>query len=158
MKKFFVFSMLGVLLFTGNLFADDSKSIPPAGDDLVISLKIIFHRPKLECERGFGICLLLNISWEESKVTNDQNHCLARGWINERNQLVIEVKETDLTKYEGGSTLAYFKDKTSISIIDPYPLSDETCRAFGTKPPKTIKPGNYPVSYENGVYTVIFQL
>ncbi|MEI6434109.1 MAG: hypothetical protein WCP32_04630 [Bacteroidota bacterium] len=158
MKKFFVFSMLSVLLLTGDLFATEVKPIPLAGDDLIVNIKLIFHRPKKDCKSGFGICLIFNMSWEDAQVNNDNTQCLAKGSINERNQLTIVVAESELNKYDGGSALPYFRDKTTIPILDPYPLTPELCRAFGANPPLTIKPGNYPVSFENGVYTVIFQL
>lgn len=158
MKKLLVLCMLGMMLFNGTAFAGERIVAPSPGDDLVINLKFIFHRPKFECQRGFGVCLVFSATWEETKTINREEFCLTRGYINERNQLVVSISEEDLTKYENGAALPYFKDKTSISILDPYNLPDETCKALGASPPLTIKPGNYPVSYSNGVYTVIFQL
>ena len=151
--------MLGVLFMTGNLFATELKSVlPSAGDGLVIDLKITFHRPKFDCQRGFGICLAVSATWNDSGNSGGNDFCYVKASVNERNQLIVEISEAALAKYEGGSSLPYFKDKTTIPILDPYTLPEETCRVLGVKPPQTIKPGNYPVTYQDGVYTVIFQL
>ena len=117
-----------------------------------------FHRPKTGCEGGFGICFDVTFGVEAPIGRNDQNLCPVRGKLNDRNQLIVEITEKDLAGYENGSTLTYFKDKTSISILDPYTLSPATCKALGSATPLTIKPGNYPVSFADGVYSVVFQL
>jgi hypothetical protein len=158
MKKIILLSMLGMMFFSGTSFASEMKSSVSAPTGVWIKLLINFHRPKMECQRGFGLCFVFSWGFEELDGFSEKNLCLAKGQLNDRNQFIIEVDETSLTKYEGGSTLPYFKNKASISILDPYTLTDVTCRALGSSAPKTIKPGNYPVSYENGVYTIVFQL
>jgi hypothetical protein len=158
MKKIMLLSMLGMLFFTQTSFAAEMNSCPTAPTGVWIKFLLNFHRPKMECKSGFGICLLVTAGIEDGSESAEKNLCQVRGQLNERNQLVIEVDESVLAKYEGGSALPYFKDKTSVSILDPYTLPDATCRALGSSTPLTIKPGNYPVSCENGVYRVVFQL
>jgi hypothetical protein len=158
MKKIILLSMLAMMLFSGNSFATEMNSKAVAGPGVWFKLLINFHRPKMDCERGFGICFVFSWGIEEPDGYSEKNLCLAKGQINDRNQLIIEVSEASLASYENGSTLPYFKDKASISILDPYTFTDATCKALGSFAPKTIKPGNYPVSYQNGVYTIVFQL
>lgn len=87
-----------------------------------------------------------------------ENICPVRGFINDQNQLVIEIREDDLAKYEKGSTLPYFKGRSSITLEDPYTLSKDVARQLGTSSIITIKAGTYPVTCSDKVYTVIFQL
>ncbi len=150
--------MLGVIFITDSSFATGVKSGLCAPTAVWIHLEFIFHRPKFDCERGFGICFAATAGIDRSGASSENRVCNVRGQLNERNQLLIEVDEVALTKYEGGSSIPYFKDKTSISILDPYILPEPACRALGATSALTIKPGNYPVSFQNGVYTVVFQL
>lgn len=159
MKKILLLSMLGIMFISESLFAVEMKSCPNPPTGVWIKIMVNLHRPKLDCERGFGICFAVSWGLEERPILgSEQNLCSMRGQINELNQLVLEVDETVLSKYEGGAALPYFKDKTSISILDPYTLPEATSRALGSSVPVTIKPGNYPVTFANGVYRVVFQL
>jgi hypothetical protein len=158
MKKFILLSMIGMLLAAPATFATEIKSCPSSPAGVWVKFLLNFHRPKMECKSGFGLCLIVTAGIEAPGQSAENSLCLVRGQLNERNQLIIQVEESALSKYEGGSALPYFKEKTSISIPDPYVLSDGTCRALGSSPPLMIKPGNYPVSYENGVFEVVFQL
>ncbi len=157
MKKFMLLSLLGIMLFAEMSFAGEVKSITPPQDRVWISLKFIFHRPRFDCMRGFGICLIVSGGIEDQNIFPEKPKCIARGQVNLKNQLMIEVKATDLAKYDGGSTLPFFQEKQTLSILDPYTLPDETCKVLGLAQPFTIKPGNYPVSFDNGTYTIVFQ-
>lgn len=150
--------MLGMIFLVETSMGAGVKSpiYPPTG--VWIKLNINFHRPKLNCERGFGICFLVSVGFEDMSGASERKLCPARGRINERNQLVVEIEETLLARYEGGSTLPNFKDKTTITLADPYTIPEPTCRALGSSTTLTIKPGSYPVSCNNNVYTVVFQL
>ncbi len=158
MKKMMLFVMLGLIFFSETLTANELRPCmsPPTG--VWIKLLINLHRPKLNCESGFGVCFLVTWGIENAGGTSENKLCPVKGQLNERNQLIIEIDEEAIARYEGGAALRYFKDKTSISIPDPYPIPDATCRALGANTPLTVKPGTYPVSFQNGVYTIIFQL
>ena len=156
MKKIILLSMLGMIFFTEMSFATEMKAIPNAPTGVWIKLLINLHRPKLNCERGFGICFIVSWGFENDKGSSEKNLCVVRGQLNGQSQLVIEIDEAALNKYESGIALPYFKDKTSITILDPYIIPESTCRALGSTTLLTIKPGNYPVTSRNGVYTIVF--
>lgn len=158
MKKLFCFSLILVTLLSGIVMGAEPAPKPAPTPGLNFVFKILFKRPKMNCERGFGICLITSIYWGEYSNLKEPECCLAAMSLDERNQLTVSVKEQSLMKYDGGSALPYFKDKTSVTIPDPYPLPEETCKALGAKPPLTIKPGTYPVTLADGIYTVVFQL
>ncbi len=158
MKKFMLLTVLGMLFVSQTSFATGIKSCTASPAGVWVKFLLNFHRPKMDCKSGFGLCLLVTAGIEVSGESSEQNLCVVRGQLNERNQLIIQVEEEALNKYEGGAALPFFNGKTSISILDPYTLPDASCRALGSSVPLTIKPGNYPVSYENGVYEVVFQL
>jgi hypothetical protein len=158
MKKVVIAFILTVLCVTQVSYGTELKPLSIAPTGVWIKLNINLHRPKFNCERGFGLCFLVSWGFEKPVGTAEKNLCQARGILNERNQLIIEIDEDQLSKYEGGSVLPYFKDKTYIPILDPYEIPEATCRALGSPGSLTIKPGNYPVSYQNNVYRVIFQL
>lgn len=157
MKKIFVLAMLGLLGIMDSSIAAEVKPIPTAPTAVWIKLQIIFHRPKFNCESGFGVCFLVSAGFDGSGSPGAGNSCSARGQLNEKNQLIVEVEESVLARYEGGALLRNFKDKTSVTIPDPYVLPETTCRALGSNSPLTIKAGNYPVSFQNGVYSLVFQ-
>ena len=158
MKKIILITMLGTIFLSGSSYATENKSSATAPTAVWIKLLITFHRPKFNCESGFSICLLVTWGLEAPVGSSEKGMCAARGKLNERNQLIVEVNEDELTRYEGGAALRYFKDKTSIPIPDPYALPEATCRALGSAAPLVIRQGNYPVTFQNGTYTVVFQL
>ena len=158
MKKIMLLSMLSVFLFTETTNATELKSVTPPPTAVWVKLIINFHRPKMNCESGFGLCFDITMGVDDAMIRNGQNLCQVKAALNERNEFIVEVTSDVLNNYENGSTMPYFKDKRSITILDPYTLSATTCKALGSTTPLTIKPGNYPVSFANGVYTVAFQL
>jgi hypothetical protein len=158
MKKYMLLTMMSVFLLAGSSEAADVCASPLRLPEVWIKLTIKFHRPKTDCQTGFGICFDLSAGIENPVGSNGRDVCPVRARLNDKNQLVLEVAETALTAYENGGSLPYFQGKTSVTIIDPYSLSAGTCKALGSSPPLTIKPGNYPVSFANGIYTVVFQL
>lgn len=151
-------SLLGLIICAEISFASAVKPSvnPPTG--VWIKLLINLHRPKFNCERGFGICFLVSCGFEPDGMVNEKNLCPVSGMVNERNQLVLEITENALAKYAGGAMMQNFKDKNAITIQDPYPLPEQTCRSLGISPGLTIKPGTYPILYKDQTYTVIFQL
>ncbi|MCK9422395.1 MAG: hypothetical protein M0Q38_07340 [Bacteroidales bacterium] len=157
MKKFIILSMLGIMLFSDAIFSTGTFASNPSPEGVWIKFSLIFHRPKFNCERGFGICFDIDYGFTGSDGTAEPKGCAVRGQINNLNQLVVEIKESALMGYEGGSTLSYFKDKKTITIADPYTFSETTCKSLGLKSQFTIKPGEYPVIFKDGLYIVVFQ-
>ena len=159
MKKFILFGMLVMILFSGIADATELKPITSSPEGVWVKISLCFHRPKLQCKSGFGVCLDITFGYDpDAIIKNNQNLCPVKAQLNERNQLIVEVTSEALAGYENASILPYFKDKSSITILDPYTLSAPTCKALGSTTPLTINPGNYRVSFSNGVYTVTFQL
>ncbi|MCK9218925.1 MAG: hypothetical protein M0P47_02610 [Bacteroidales bacterium] len=158
MKKIILFSLLGMLLYTRGVSGAELAPVCTTPAGLWVKFEITFHRPKMDCLRGFGICFDVTAGLEESMGSSNTAKCPVRGYLNGKNQLVIEVTEGALNKYEGGSTLPYLKNKNSITLSDPYTFSAGTSKALGSATPITIKEGDYPVTYSNGTYTIVFQL
>ena len=149
-------SILCMMLASHLSFASEMKPVTCAPTGIWIKLLINFHRPRTNCESGFGLCFIVTWGVEEPAGFPVKNLCPVRGQLKDKN-LCIEVNEADLATYESGSTLSYFRDKSSVTILDSYTLPDATSRALGSNTPITIKPGTYPVSYQNGTYTIVFQ-
>lgn len=163
MKKIYLLGLIGMLMLISDaLMAADRIAMPSTASYLPVwvNIRIVFKRPKFNCERGFGLCITFSAGIENqlAQTSSEEPGCPVKIQLNERNQLMIQVAESELTKYEGGASLIHFKGKSSITIEDPTPLPDGLCKALGTSPPLTIKPGDYPVSYNNGTYLVTFQL
>jgi hypothetical protein len=157
MKKIILFLMPGLIFLTGTVSGTEMRSSasPPTG--VWIKLNINLHRQKMNCERGFGLCFIFTWGFEDESASSEKNACPARGMLNERNQLVIELDEAALARYEGGASLPYFRGKSSVTIPETYDLPESTCSALGSKKPLTVKPGNYPVSCKGSTYTITFQ-
>ena len=158
MKKIMLIALMGMIFLTETSVANEMKPCMSAPTGVWIKLLVNLHRPKLNCESGFGLCFLLSWGFEENSAASESKLCPVRGQLNDRNQLLLEIEETALSRYEGGASLQYIRDKTSVTISDPYPIPEATCRALGANTALTVKPGNYPVSFQNGVYTIVFQL
>jgi len=150
MKKFII-CILSILMLNGAVMAVthtavNLKSNPPASYSVWIKIIINFHRPKLDCQRGFGICLDFEVG--TSKATGmGSDLCPAMARINASGQLELKVAETDLLKYENGSSLQYFKSG-SITIQDGYTFSDPVTKLLVPGGQITIRPGSYPVAYD----------
>ena len=154
MRKLALCIVGGLLLISVNSGANCPTS---AGMEFWIKFGFTFHRPKLDCKQGFGLCMDVSWGWDGMR-TASEIICPVRGRINDQNQLVVEIGEDDLAKYENGSTLPFFSGHESITLEDPFTFSKEVSRQLGLSAPLTIKTGTYPVSYADGKYTVIFQL
>jgi len=146
-----------MMLFSDSIFANIPlvSNTSPAG----VWIKFIFnfHRPKLDCERGFGICFDIEWGFVDFSAPTAPKGCVVKGRVNELGQLVMEVSESDLMNYENGSTLPYFKNKNIITIVDAYTLSVASCKSLGMSSQFTIRPGDYPVTCKEGIYTVVFR-
>lgn len=156
MKKFIklIVMSFGIILFAGSASATIVNS--PL-TEIWVKFGLTFHRPKLDCKEGFGFCLDVTWGIDGGGYSGDRV-CPVKGHISDKNQLIIQVNESDLAAYEGGSTLPQFKGKDNITLLDPYTLSKELAQKLGVQSPVIIKPGVYPVTYSDKVYTVTIQL
>jgi hypothetical protein len=156
MKKIAIIMIISLLGIQGLSIAGElSMKSPELGVWIKIHLK--FHKPKLDCEKGFGFCFVFS-GGIDGPMKLDEKVCQIKAKLDELNQLVFEISEDDLINYDNGSTLPYFKDQKSITLDESYTLSPETCRHLGTSNPITIKAGTYLLRYSNKTYTVIFKV
>jgi len=164
MKKIASFTIAFLLMMTSISFAtgitpsshkDALSFCSPVG--IWVRLTITFHRPKYDCLRGFGLCFELDGGLNDGAGASSETGCPIKMKI-ENNQLILSVLESSLKVYENGSTLPYFKDKTFITIEDYTELPPGLTRNLGSSTPIIIKPGKYPVTFKDGIYTVVFQL
>ena len=156
MKKVVLLFLLSLGIFNGIGYASTVLANCP---DITpwIKFGVTFHRPKLDCKEGFGFCL--DVTWGiDGGGYSAEKICPVQGYINEKNQLIIRVTETDLARYENGSTLPHFKGKASVTIEDPYTLSKDLSYKLGSQVPITIKPGTYPITYAEKAYVITIQL
>ncbi|MBN1198955.1 MAG: hypothetical protein JXA23_06365 [Bacteroidales bacterium] len=164
MKKHTLLILTNLLLITGVSFATESQSFngpsntaftAPAG--VWVKLTVTFHRPKLDCLKGFGLCFDLNWGIEKGGSQNDTEVCPVSMQL-EKNQLQMQVAEADLKNYENGSSLQYFQGKPTITLEDDTEIPLRISRELGSTSPIVIKAGVYPVSFQNGTYLVTIQL
>jgi len=127
---------------------------PSASLSVWVKIIINFHRPKLQCQSGFGICIEFQVGTD--KATGSTGYaaalCPAQARISAGGQIELKVTEEDLLNYENGFALPYFK-KGSITLEDPYTFSDAVTRQLGATRQLTIKPGSYPVVYDASALT-----
>jgi hypothetical protein len=124
--------------------------------DLVIIIRINLHTKSSGCETGFGFCRLhigTGISGQNPQFSNDLS---AQAYLNGSNQLVLKISDSDLQRYEDGKSLPYFQGKKSITVSENYPLGSDLDKALGAASPLVIRAGIYNVTYEGGIYTMIF--
>ena len=143
-----------MVAFSGSVFAE---SVPSTSPDVTFWIKfsVTFHRPKLDCKQGFGLCF--DVEWGlDGSAGTPLKACPVKGCLTDNNKFLVQVNEEDLARYENGSTLSYFKGKNTITLEDPYTFSPEVSKKLGSPMPITIKPGVYPVSYSNRAYTITF--
>lgn len=153
MKKIMLLSLIGMILFSETTVAAVTGAFAnPGPGGFWIKITLNFHRPKTDCLTGFGICL--DISAGVDLVMPSKGTCPVQMRINDQNQIQIQVTEDNLRLYDNGSALPYFKDKAGLLFEDPYTFSQGTCKELGSTTPVVIRPGRYPVTFANGIYTV----
>jgi len=157
MKKITLLSLIGMILFSEAIFASVTEINTSPGPIFWIKISLNFHRPKYNCLSGFGICLSVSAGVDKMGMPASGS-CPGLMAINDQNQLLILVTEENLRNYENGSTLPYFKDKTTITLEDSYTLPPATCKELGANDPVIIRPGRYTVSFANNTYTVTIPL
>ena len=156
MKKVILTLLLGSLILGNSLSAAETAPTPSSPAGVWIKLIINFHKPKFDCERGFGFCFDIEWGLQEGAPSAPAG-CLVRAKIDERKIMVMEIAEADLLAYENGTTLPYFKNQKAIMLDESFTFSEKSSKALGESNRFTIKPGTYPVTYKNGIYTVVFK-
>jgi|GEM_PF-363677 len=163
MKKHVLLILTNLLLFTGVSFATDFHSLPgssamaftsPVG--VWVKLTIIFHRPKLQCLREFGLCFNINFGTEKEDPVIGEGGCPISMQL-DKGQLQLRVTHSALKNYESGNTLQYFQEKSSITLEDDTELPESLSRELGASIPIVIKAGNYPVQFQDDAYIITFQ-
>ncbi len=163
MKKIISLCLLSILMTAGAVHAGKLNTInvnpgPLPSYSVWIKLILTFHRPKMDCKSGFGICFDIQFGSDKA-IGGGQNYCQAQARINAAGQLELMVTEEELLRYENGFALSYFK-KGSLTFEDPYTFSDAVTKLLGSMRPVTINPGTFHVSYDASAqtYTVAFPL
>jgi len=163
MKKIITICLLSILMLSGNVQAGNYNKVnvnPGFAASTSVWIKIIlnFHRPKLDCLRGFGICLDFEVGYDKPAGLGSEG-CPVLARINPEGKLELKISGSDLLKYEKGSSLPYFKQE-SITIEDAYTFSQPVARQLVTDRQLTVKPGTYPVTFDpsSQTYTVTFSL
>ena len=158
MKKITVLIVVGLLLFSGASFATEMKSISPnAPIGIWVTFHIKFHKPKWDCERGFGLCFHVNWGIEKGEKPIGETLCPVKMKL-DNNQLIMEVRESSLKIYENGTTLPYLNGKSSITLDEKTELPPSYLQQLGSPRPIVIKAGTYPVTYKDNIYTIVFPL
>jgi len=139
MKKIMLVTLMGMFLLVETLYATEMRPVASSPTTVWIKLSLIFHRPKLQCQEGFGVCAALTWGIDAPTGTTTRETCTVRAQLNSKNQLIIEITEADITSYNNGATLPYFRNKSSISIPDPYTLPR---RHAGRWEPRRSSPSN----------------
>ncbi len=156
MKKIITICVVSILMLTGAAKATQLNPInlnPSPSASLSVWVKIIltFHRPKLDCKSGFGICVDIEVGMDKA-TGSGANLCPAQARLNAAGQFELRVTEEDLQKYENGFALPYFS-RGSITLEDSYTFSDPVTRQLGTDREITVKPGSYKVVYDALTHT-----
>ena len=96
MKKVVLFSILGIILFGEVTFAAVTLARNPSPTDVWIKFVLIFHKPRTQCTSGFGICFDVLFGGDLIDAPMGAKGCPVRGQINNLNELVVEIAESDL--------------------------------------------------------------
>jgi hypothetical protein len=161
MKKIIAVFLVSMLTLAGAVHAGKITSFnvnpgPAPCYSVWIKLIITFHRPKTQCQTGFGICFDIELGTDKAAGAGT-GQCPAQARINTAGQLELMVSEGDLLKYENGFALPYFKSGT-LTFEDPYTFSESVAKKLGSISQVSIKPGTYPVVFDAStrMYSVAF--
>jgi hypothetical protein len=92
-----------------------ASEVTSKSTDVGIWIKIYlkFHRPKYECERGFGFCFDVTAGIEKG-INPDEKVCPVKAKLDQMNQLVFEISEYELIKYEKQRPYLTLKKKVQL--------------------------------------------
>ncbi|MCX6280496.1 MAG: hypothetical protein NTU51_00860 [Bacteroidetes bacterium] len=161
MKKIITLCILSMLMSAASIQAGKYNTVnmntsPSASYSVWVKIILNFHRPKMQCKSGFGICI--DFEFGTDKATGyGAALCPAQARINSAGQLELKVAESDLQKYENGFALPYFQ-KGSLFFEEPYTFSDPVTKLLGASHQLTIGAGSYAVVFDAATrtYTVTF--
>jgi hypothetical protein len=156
MKKLILLFIIG--LFSDQVLLANFTTSALTKPDVVITIKLNLHSKKLECLTGFGFCKIsINITIEDKMPANEET-VTGKAFVNSRNQLIIKIDESNLRNYDNGAALKYFAGKKFVNVDASYELTNDLCKALGYPSSIVIKEGNYPVDFDQGVYTITINL
>jgi len=150
MKKLFLI----VLLFQG--FAGNSQvgNICPCGANIFFTVeKINFHRPRTDCQSGFGICLKISpiyFSCMPCGQNTEFTPAEQKGMVNFSVSVECGKAEIHLPLTLGADE--EFKEEK----MDVFEIEDETLQLSSEKNEQVfwVKGGTYPVYVKNGEYVI----
>lgn len=156
MKKIMVLFFTGMVVCQGLMATEPvSTSTPPT---MGFEFKIDLHTPKSECTRYLGICklsLCITVNFDEGSLGSGEVPCLIS--INHSNELVIQLSETNITRYDP-ALLKFFAGKTTVTFDDTYDITDEVSKGMQPQGRVVIRPGTYKLVHQDGSYSLIIPL
>ncbi|MDP4282203.1 MAG: hypothetical protein Q8867_08655 [Bacteroidota bacterium] len=155
MKKVFILIII-LGCFSGWLKAAPAN-LPSPNPAFNVQLTINLHSKKSECQTGFGFCnISIVITYELDKsVSGNPPEVKAEAMLGKGGELILKFKETDLMKYDHGTSMTYFKGKKSVPVDASYTVSEEVKKALGSPQPLVIRPGEYKVEFDGSSYSII---
>lgn len=149
--------MLPALFIVQGLFATEPVTTP-GPSSMAWEFKINWHTPRSNCTRLLGICSIsfcVTINFAEDSPGSEEVPCTIM--LNRDNEMVIRLSESNLSKYDP-ELLKYFTGKSTVTFDDTYDITEEISKATQPQGRVIIRPGTYPLLYQNGVYTITFPL
>lgn len=163
MKKLIFACLMGILMMAGTVKAGSiipakMNSSPVPVYSVWVKFIITFHRPKLDCQHGFGICFSVEFGNDKPSGMGNTG-CITEARVNPANQLELKVTEDDLQNYESGFAIPYFKSGT-VTLEDPYTFPEALSKKLGCVKALTLPAGTYPVLYNAPAktYTITFPI
>lgn len=155
MKKSIALFFASLVITQGLLAIEPvSTSSPASKFEFIIDL----HTPRSNCTKYLGICKIgfcVVIDFSDNAPGSGQIPCSIS--INRNDELVIQLSEDNISKYDPG-LLKYFEGRTTVSFDDTYDITEEVSKGLQPRGQVVIRPGTYPLSYQNGIYTLVFPL
>lgn len=132
--------------------------ITPVPSNKGFEFKIDFHTPRSQCTKFFGICSIsfcLTVNFEEGGAGSGEVPCTIT--INHKNELIIQLSEAKIAMYDPG-LLKFFSGKTMLTFDDTYDITAEISKGMQPQGKVVIRPGDYPLDYQNGRYILTIPL
>lgn len=132
--------------------------VTPAPSAKGFSFKIDFHTPRSQCTKFLGICSIsfcLTLNFEEGEIHSGEVPCMIT--LNQRNDLIIQLSEEQISRYDP-DFLKFISGKSTLTFDDTYDISAEISKGIQSQRKVVIRPGDYPLSYQSGTYTLIIPL
>jgi hypothetical protein len=135
-----------------------------AGDPVVMSTPssrgihfiIDLHTPRSHCTQYLGVCKLsvcIEFNFEDGSLGAGEIPCEIN--FGRNNELIIQLLENNIAKFDPG-LLKFLAGKTTVTIDDTYDITEDISKGLQPQGRVVIRPGTYPFTYVNGVYTFTF--